>query len=118
MVLQELSKHSEDNDILYKDILDVAAIQSLDIGLYFPVKLLADYYKDHGDINEAAIYYRKALRLNPKDYDCWLALGLIQMENGSYAAAEKIFEKICQIFPGQKNFALLKIAIIKTVSGI
>lgn len=115
-VLKKLSLTSEDNDKLYKEMVDVATRHALELGLYFPVKMLADYYKDHEDINEAAIFYRKALRLNPKDYDCWLALGMIQMEIGSYAAAQKIFEKICQLFPKKGDFALLKIAVIKTVS--
>lgn len=114
-VLKELSLISADNDKLYKELLDESAKHALNLGLCLPVKMLADYYRDHEGINEAAIYYRKALRLKTDDYDCWLALGLIQMENGSYAAAEKIFAKIGQLFPGQANLALLKIAIIKTV---
>lgn len=115
-VLKKLSVASDDNDKLYKDFLDIATRYALELNLYFPIKMLADYYRDHEDINEAAIYYRKALRANTKDYDCWLSLGVIQMENGSYAAAQKIFEKICQLFPGRANFAMLKIAVIKTVS--
>lgn len=117
-VLQQLSVLSEENDKLCKEILDVATTHALDLGLYGPIKMLGDYYRDHEDINEAAIYYRKALRLNPNNYDCWLALGMIQIENGSYAAAQKIFEKIRQLFPGKTNFALLKIAVIKAVSGL
>lgn len=115
-VLQQLAVLSEDNDKLHKEILDVATTHALELGLFGPIKMLGDYYRDHEDINEAAIYYRKALRLNPKNYDCWLALGMIQMENGAFAAAQKIFEKICQLFPGKANFALIKIAIIKAVS--
>lgn len=115
-VLKELAAYSDDNDKLYKELLDVATRHAFELGIFFPIRMLADYYRDHGDINEAAIYYRKALRLNTTDYDCWLALGLIQMENGSYAAAQKIFEKICQLFPGSKVSAKLKIAVIKNVS--
>lgn len=114
--LKLLAAHSEDNDKLYNEILDEASRHGLDLGIFFPLKMLADYYKDHGDINEAAIYYRKALRLNTKDYDCWLALGMVQLENSIYAAAEKIFEKICQLFPAKAKYAKLKIAMIKTVS--
>lgn len=115
-ILQSLSQKSEDNEKLYKEILDEAVRHGLDLGLFAPLKLLAEYFNDHKEINEAAIYYRKALRLNPKDYDCWLALGMIQLENSTFAAAEKIFQKICQLFPQHSHFAKLKLAVIKTVS--
>lgn len=118
LVLKQLSLETQDNDRLYKEMVDVATRHALELGLYFPVKMLADYYRDHEDINEAAIFYRKAIRLNAKDYDCWLALGMIQLENGSYAAAQKIFEKICQVFPAKASFAMLKIAVIKTVINL
>lgn len=115
-ILQSLSHKSEDTDKLYKEILDEAVRHGLDLGLFVPLKLLAEYHEHHKDINEAAIYYRKALRLNPKDYDCWLSLGTIQFENSSFSAAEKLFQKICQLFPKHSGFAKLKLAVIKTVS--
>ena len=113
--LKTLSVLSEDNDKLYKEILEVATRHALELGLYGPIKLMADFYKDHEDINEAAIYYRKALRFSTSDCDCWMQLGQIMFTNGSYAVAEKIFGKISQMFPSQSTFAQLKTAVIKTV---
>lgn len=114
-ILREVCRDNENHD-LYREMLEVAVKHGLELGLFSPLKSMAEFYREQDNINEAAIYYRKALRLNPKDYDCWLALGLIQMDNQSFVAAEKIFDKIGQLFPQHRFLAQLKCAIIKTVS--
>lgn len=113
-ILKILTTESKDDEV-YREILEEAAKHGSQLNIHWPLKMFGDFYKDHGDCNEAAIYYRNALRIMPKDYDCWIALGDIQLENNTFIPALKIFEKISELFPDKANYAKLQIAVIKTV---
>lgn len=114
-ILKTLTAESKDNQ-LYEELLEESAKLGFQLNIHWPLKMSGDFYKEQGDTNEAATNYRNALRIMPKDYDCWIALGNIQLENNTFIPALKIFEKICQLFPDKANHAKLQMAVIKTVS--
>lgn len=114
-ILKILTTESKDDQV-YHEILEEAAKHGSQLNIHWPVKMFGDFYREQGDFNEAAIHYRNALRITSQDYDCWIALGNIQLENNTFVPALRIFEKIAQLFPEKANYAKLQIAVIKTVS--
>lgn len=100
---------------LFRTLLETAVNHGLALDILWPVKMMGFEYKEDNDVEEAAIYFRKALRIWAHDYDCWIALGEIQMASNIYGPAQKIFEKICQLFPDKSSYSRLQIAILKTV---
>lgn len=61
----------------------------------------ADLWLVRGEFGRAESGYRQALRINPYSYRAWLGLAAVARKKGDSAAAERIYEKILDIYPGQ-----------------
>jgi len=83
-------------------------------------RVLANYYGDHDEYEQAIDYYAKALALSPDDTEAKLKKGIVHYYLGEDLTAKALFEQVFQARPdflGTSNFVALE-PIFRAVGAV
>ena len=65
----------------------------------FPRHELAALLMDEGDYRSAITHLKEVTRLEPKNFEAWLDLGICYAQKGFYAEAERAYDKASEFKP-------------------